>query len=321
MTRETVERIILSLALVGFLIHLLLIWLANLGLIATGEHAELLRNSIAAAYTPFSFILIYEVYLLVYYLPRSITTYIRKQYEIISLIIIRRLFKDMASLEISANWFDIKGDLTFTYDIIASLLLFYLIYLFTLETRKANLLKTADGKLANTLLKFIRFKKWTAVCLMPLLFIVAVYTLSVWTLGTLNPAAGIATSFSNINSVFFDQFFGILIIVDVILLLSSFFLTQEFHKVIRNSGFIISTILIRLSFSTEGLTNTVLIVTSVFFGLLILYIHNLYEGNPEAVVSGSVDQLKLALNATDGVVKDVGIARMLSNKTEKDQLL
>jgi hypothetical protein len=282
-TREMVEKIIISVALVGFLVHLLLVWMADLGFIAIREHAELLRNPIAAAYTPFSFILIYEVYLSVYYLPRSITTYICKQYEIISLIIIRRLFKDLATLEISANWFDIKGDLTFTYDIIASLLLFYLLYLFTLEARKTTLLKTTDRELGTNLLKFIRFKKWTAVCLIPLLFVVAVYTLTVWTLGTLNPAAGIATAFSNINSVFFDQFFGILIIVDVILLLSSFFLTREFHKVIRNSGFIISTILIRLSFSAEGLTSTVLIVTSVFFGLLILYIHNLYEGNPEAL--------------------------------------
>ena len=84
----------------------------------------MLSNPIVATYTPFSFIIVYEVYMLVYYLPRSITTYISKQYEIITLIIIRRLFKDLGNLEITSNWFDISGDLQFTYDLIASLVLF-----------------------------------------------------------------------------------------------------------------------------------------------------------------------------------------------------
>jgi hypothetical protein len=42
-------------------------------------------------------------------------------------------------------------------------------------------------------------------------------------------------------------------------------------------GFIISTILIKLSFGTEGIMNTILIVTVVLFGVIILAIHNKYE--------------------------------------------
>ena len=78
-------------------------------------------------------------------------------------------------------------------------------------------------------------------------------------------------------TIFFDEFFTLLILVDVILLLASFYYTDKFHKVIRNSGFIISTILIRLSFSVSGLLNTVLIVGAIVFGLLILIIHNKFE--------------------------------------------
>jgi hypothetical protein len=63
----------------------------------------------------------------------------------------------------------------------------------------------------------------------------------------------------------------------VILLLFSFFHTDEFHKVIRNSGFVISTILLRISFSVTGLLNTALIVAAILFGLLILLIHNRFE--------------------------------------------
>ena len=66
------------------------------------------------------------------------------------------------------------------------------------------------------------------------------------------------------------------------LLKLDFFYTDQFHKVIRNSGFIISTILIRLSFSVDGFLNNCLIIGSIGFGLLILWIHNRFEKNISA---------------------------------------
>jgi hypothetical protein len=86
-----------------------------------------------------------------------------------------------------------------------------------------------------------------------------------------------AKAFKNLNNIFFDEFFTILIVVDVLLLLSSFFYSDTFHKIIRNSGFIISTILIKISFSTEGIINNALVIGAVFFGLVILVTHNLYQ--------------------------------------------
>jgi len=210
----------------------------------------------------------------VYYLPKSITTYIRKQYEIITLIIIRRLFKDLSTIELSSNWFQIKGDLQFTYDLIASIVLFYLLYQF-FKNSHVNFIN--KGMMSSDIGRFIKLKKAIAVILVPTLLVVASYTLFSWAAGTFDIINDKVVSFKNINNIFFDQFFTILIIVDVILLLFSFFYTDEFHKVIRNSGFIISTILIRLSFGVEGLINTILIVTAVSFGLIILNIHNLYE--------------------------------------------
>ena len=129
-TRTKTEKVILNIALFSFFIHLAFIYLSKLDIINFTSSSELLNNPISAIYTPFSFILIYEVYLLIYYLPKSFTTYITKQYQIITLIIIRKLFKDLSALELTSDWFEIKGDLQFTYDLIASLLLFFLIYLF-----------------------------------------------------------------------------------------------------------------------------------------------------------------------------------------------
>jgi len=140
--RKKSEHIIIAVAIISFILHLLIVILVNLNILHVNEYSSMFTNPIAAIYTPFSFILIYEVYLLVFYLPKSTTIYIGKQYEIITLILIRGI---------------------------------------------------------------------------------------------------------------------------------------KFHKVIRNSGFIISTILIKLSFGSEGLLNTILIVAAVSFGVIILLIHNQYR--------------------------------------------
>ena len=116
-----------------------------------------------------------------------------------------------------------------------------------------------------------------ALALVPILLALSIYSFSTWLLGTLSPSSSADVAFQNLNNVFFEQFFTVLIIVDVFLLLFSFFHTDEFHKVIRNSGFIISTILIRLSFSVTGLMNTVLIIAAVVFGLVMFFIYNKFE--------------------------------------------
>jgi hypothetical protein len=286
-TKEKSERVILWIALVSFIIHLLMIGLIHFNVIAINEPSNLLKNPIAAIYTPFSFILMYEVYLLIYYLPKSTSTYISKQYEIIALIIIRRLFKDLSDLSLTSNWFNINNDLQFTYDLVASVLLFYLIYLFHVQrTRVYRTIKRSKNH-SSSVLKFINAKKWIATALVPVLLVTAIYSFLNWSIGIFQPLESNAISFKNINNIFFEQFFNILIIADVILLLFSFFHTDEFHKVIRNSGFLISTILIRISFSVSGIINNVLIVSAILFGLSILFLHNKFEKKLAEETQGS----------------------------------
>lgn len=278
-TKRKSEGIILNIAIVSFLVHLTIIYLVQFNIISLNSTSDLLKNPIAAIYTPFSFILVYEVYLLTHYLPKSITTYISKQYEIITLIIIRRLFKDLSTLSLSNDWFKIKYDLQFTYDLVASIVLFFLIFLFLKQSKKRYRTNLKDEQQVEGIARFIKIKKVLATFLVLVIIVLAVYSFQHWLLGVINPLADTSVSFKNINNIFFEQFFTILIIADVILLLFSFFHTDEFHKVIRNSGFIISTILIRISFSVSGLLNTALIVSAIIFGLLILIIYNKFEAN------------------------------------------
>lgn len=276
--REKVERIVIGIAIVSFLLHLLVIFLVSQDIIHITS--KLTKSPISAVYTPFSFILVYEVFLLVFYLPRSISSYIGKQYEIITLIVIRRIFKDIGNLEMSANWFKIDHDLQFTYDVLTTLILFFLIHLFYKKIEKQSggeTLKMIEGKIR--IHKFIKLKKTIAMILIPVSVLLAVYSFTIWLFTSIQDHWNNITTFRNINNIFFEDFFMLLILIDVILLLFSFFYSDSFHKIIRNSGFIISTILIKLSFSVEGIVNNALILGAVLFGYLILLIHNFYNNN------------------------------------------
>lgn len=285
-TRKRGERIIIGVAILSFLLHLLLIILTDYGFLSFAKSGRLLNSTIAAIYTPFSFILIYEVYLLVYYLPRSITTYIGKQYEIITLIVIRRLFKDLGNLELSPNWFQVQGDLQFTYDLIATILLFLLIYLFNRLNQRRNNLAVREEVLNSDVAVFVRQKKAIAVLLVPILLALAIYSFGNWMQVVLSGNTMLNITLKDVNSIFFGEFFSLLILTDVLLLLLSLLYIDKFNTVIRNSGFIISTILLRISFSVTGLLNVALIVAAVAFGVIMLAIHNLYESlnNSEAVL-------------------------------------
>ena len=273
--KEKSEKITVYIAITSFLLHLLLIGLVKWNIITVNDHSQLLTNPITAIYTPFSFVLIYEVYLMLYYLPKSTSIYIGKQYEIISLIVIRRIFKDLSNLELSSNWFSIKNDLLFTSDLLAILILFFLIFIFYRLIKEAS---TNDSKIIQPeILKFIALKKTVATALVPILLLLSIYSLSHWLYESFFSVSKLVTEIKDINKIFFDDFFTILILVDVLLLLFSFLHSDKFSLVIRNSGFIISTILIKLSFSTEGIVNIILIVAAILFGVLLLKIHNLFE--------------------------------------------
>lgn len=272
-TRKKVEKIFISIAIISFLLHLSLIAAVELNFLQSTS--TLLHNPIAAIYTPFSFILIYEVYLLVYYLPKSTTVYIGKQYEIITLIIIRRTLEHLSLIKINNENYFHKENYLFAYDLIATVILFFLIYIFYKLNRKIEI-ANAIIQPNLELKKFINFKKIIAVILIPIFFILSIYSLGHWIYESFS-ITQIVKNVKDINKIFFEEFFTILILIEVLLLLVSFFLSDKFNKVIRNSSFVISTILIKLSFTTEGFLNSLLIVIAVIFGVLILFLHNKYE--------------------------------------------
>ena len=267
--RKKIESITIWSATIGFIFHLSIVLLNKYSIIDIGNESLFLTNPISAIYTPFSIILYYEIFLLIFFLPRSFTTSILKQFEIISLIIIRRIFYDIPKLDLeSDNWFKSSENLQITYDLVCILILFFLIYLFNYV--KSNIQYKKEEKNID---KFIDSKKIISLILIPVMIVIFINGIFNWY--TIGVETNFASSFYYVNEIFYNTFFSILIIADVFILLLSFLYTERYSQIMRNTGFIICTILIRLSFSSTGLTNLLLIISSVLFGLLILKIYSL----------------------------------------------
>ena len=270
--RKKAEKFTLWSSIIGFITHLFLIYL-NTSQIITLKNDVLLINPISAIYTPFSIILIYEIYLLIFFLPRSFTTSVSKQFEIISLILIRRIFGDIPEINTNSNWFKTQENIDLIYSLLGVLILYYLIYQFNKLSKRRK-----PQKISLDISNFIKSKKGVSLILLPVLIIVSIFSLSDWVFNNIYLFnENISYSVDDINSVFYNKFFEILILADVFILLLSFQYTEKYSQLIRNTGFIISTILIRLSFSATGLTNVLLIISSVLFGLIILKIYENYE--------------------------------------------
>ncbi|HAA13445.1 MAG TPA: hypothetical protein DCE41_17845 [Cytophagales bacterium] len=268
--KRTFERWMIAFALVGFFVHLFLIFLNSQGWLpyAGLMDAELLSQPLAAVYTPFSVILVFEVYLLVYYLPKSFTTSIAKQYEIIALIIIRGIFKDIEKIHLDLHWFQYQDNVQLSVDMVAFLLLFFLIaqfYIVLRNTPKVNPVGWAEG--------FVRLKYRLGLVLVVVLIGLAFYSLGKWFYEFYRFTQGTIDHVISVNEVFYHDFFIVLILVDVFLLIVSFRHVENFSQLVRNSGFIISTVFIRLSFLGEGMINTLLTVVGVVFGLVTLLIY------------------------------------------------
>ncbi|MEL6253736.1 MAG: hypothetical protein AAFR87_17135, partial [Bacteroidota bacterium] len=155
------------------------------------------------------------------------------------------------------------------------LLLFLLIFLFYRLNKKRP---DEEGiRDRESLHNFIQRKYLIAKVLLPIFFALALYSFARWMYESIFSFSQMLESIKDVNNIFFDEFFTVLILTDLLLLLISLLYTDQFEVVIRNSGFIISTILIRLSFGVEGLGNRVLILAAVGFGVLINAIFNLYK--------------------------------------------
>jgi hypothetical protein len=261
------ERGIINFALVGFLGHLFLIFLAKHFSFGFEFLTHLTPNYLKAIFTPFSIILFYEVLTLVLILPKSISIFIGKQYEIITLIAIRSFFHDIAEYDLdkpNIYTFDFLKEISF--DLVGALLMFLLTILYYRIFEKTKKIGR-DSSLKRT--RFISIKKATSVVLCGLLLVLSVISLTHWVGQSYDSIVG-NTHLPNSNGVFYKDFFSVMIFVDVFLLILSFIYSSTYDLIFRNAGFVISTILIRIALTAEKPFNIYFSLTAVLFGVCLI---------------------------------------------------
>lgn len=271
------ERWIVNFSIVGFLAHLALIFLARTLAGPPAFVAAVGRNYLSAIYTPFSFILFYEVLMLIAALPQSTTESIAKQYEIVSLIFIRKFFKDIAEMDDIGKLTQLSPDVAPVFlDVAAGLFMFLLVTVF-LHAGRRRPGSEAPHEDSPELKRFILRKKAIAVALTVLLVSLAAYNL--WEFGI--DIAGIAShgvkTTIDVNSFYYTDVFTVMIFTDVLIVILSLAVSDRYELVFRNAAFVISTILIRFSLTVARPFAAVLAISGMIFGILTLLIYNYHS--------------------------------------------
>ena len=239
---------------------------------------NLQHSYLKAIYTPFSFILFYEVFLLVIIIPKSISEFIGKQFEVITLITLRSFFHDIADLDLK-NSININNPefISLLYDLLAALImlgltiLYYKIYQ---NNRKSEIV--------NELTNFINIKKLVSLGMILILLLLSIGSFFVW--GTeMVEALKSKQNYPDPNTVFYTDFFSIMIFIDVLLLIISFIYHFSFFTIFRNASFIITTILIRMSLTIEKPMNYIIILIGFLFSIISFYLYSLRNTNNKSV--------------------------------------
>jgi len=250
-------------AIVGFVIHLLLWFTYQIGILEVGSAStDLLDSPLDALYTPFSILLAYEVYQLIRAIPESFSTAVGKQFEIVTLLVVRDIFKRLSELEFSGDW---------TIDSELKLIIiecFTFITLFTTSLiYRAN--SNTDAKVDfkdSDLLNFVQNKQKIAVVLLATYLVVAMFSFSNWII-SVGEGDGSVT-----REIFFLDFFTILILADILILLISYGYSTDFTNLARNTGFILSTVVLRVAIGATGVSSMILFVLGGILGIAVLII-------------------------------------------------
>ncbi len=260
---QQVRKIGLTTAIIGFVIHLALWFTYQIGILEVGSAStDLLDSPLDALYTPFSILLAYEVYQLIRAIPESFSTAVGKQFEIVTLLVVRDIFKRLSELEFSGDW-TIDSELK-----LIVLECFTFITLFTtslIYRANSNTDTTVDFK-DNELLNFVQNKQKIAVVLLATYLIVAIFSFTNWVI-SVSEGDGSVT-----REIFFLDFFTILILADILILLISYGYSTDFTNLARNTGFILSTVVLRVAIGATGVSSMTLFVLGGLLGIAVLVI-------------------------------------------------
>ena len=259
-TDAFLRRVAINFAILGFLLHLLFCVLYDLSFIESSDLDSFIDSYLDALYTPFSIILAYEVYELIRAIPESFSNSIGKQFEVVTLLVVRDIFKNLADIGDADN-VSIDADVAFiAMEAVAFVILFGTALYFRHQTSVAKKPSQQD----ESVRAFVQQKKHLACGLAVVYIFVALYSFTTWLTGVVDGDTGLS------RTVFFSDFFTWLIVSDIVILLASYRHITDFPQLARNTGFILSTVVIRVGIGIPGYTGAALFILSAALAACVL---------------------------------------------------
>jgi len=254
------ERLIARLLITVFLASLILIELSRQGLLPAQLAAVMPHSHFYAINVALSMLLGLEVFGLVFSLASSVSVSVGKQFEILSLILLRNSFKELVHFSEPLHWDSSTDTVLHMLSNAGGGLAIFLLLGVYYKMQKHRAI-TCDIEAAT---HFIASKKVISLLLLVLFsfigFIDGVRYLS-------------GTSLEN----FFSLFYTILLFSDVLIVLISLRYSSDYPIVFRNSGFAFATVLIRLALTAPAYFNVLIGIGAVVFAIGITYAYNRFE--------------------------------------------
>ncbi len=248
---ERMHRKISVLLVLFFLISLLAIELNRQGILPAGISAVVPGSHFWAIQAAFTVVLVLEIISLIFTLPCSFSQSVGKQFEILSLILMRNAFKELSTLPEPITFTGNEDAiLRILSDGFGALLLFALLGVYyRVQPQQAE----EGGKHAD-LFSFVAAKKGIALILLGLFLYMGADMI-------LQTLAG------REHSDFFYGFYTLLIITDILVVLIAQCFQPSFYSVFRNSGFALSTLIIRLALAAPAYYNVLLGAAAAAFAI------------------------------------------------------
>lgn len=258
---QETRRFVAGVLVLYFFGAIVMIELNRFGLLWGALAQAVPLNRFVAVNQAFTLVLILEVVDLVFSLPKSTSKSVGKQFEILALILLRAAFKSLSQFP-EPIYVDQHQEVLFDLGLnaLGALFVFLLLGAYTwLGKRGPKLKPPAD------LPRFIAAKKLVALGVLASFLFLSLESLVHHLMG-LSPV-----------DVFHD-FFTLLIFTDVLLLLIAQRHMPEFHTIFRNSGFALSTMLIRLALTAGTVLSVTVSVAAVTFAVGVTAAFNAFYG-------------------------------------------
>ncbi len=258
-----VQRALATTLVVLFVGALLLIEARRRGWLPESLASSVPTNHFYSVQLAFTLLLGIEVIGLVFGLSGSTGNTMGRQFEILSLILLRQSLKELVNFPEPIYWDAVRDAVPrMAADATAAVLIFFLVGVFY-RLQRLTESQLSEEERAN----FTASKEVVALALLAIFAGLALET--VGAMPGLHPSPA-----SQRAEYFFEQFYTVLVFADILVVLLALRHSFAYDLVLRNSGFAVATVLIRLALTAPPFINGVLGVGATLLGIALTWAYN-----------------------------------------------